>query len=828
MFKNYIVVALRNLVNHKLYSAINIIGLAVGLAACVLIVLFVQDELTYDKHWAKADSLYRLHTTFNLPGREPIKSVHAPGPAKAALDKYFTDEIQASTRLRGFFPVMRYKDQVVTEQIHWTDPETVDLFDIKILSGDFKATLDDKASLAVDQSFAERYFGDENPIGKIVTLNQYDIERDYKVTAVFEDLPHNTILDIQAFVRIDEADFVNQGWEFAQWFSTNSYLFYELKDGVNIADIDARMAGFLDNSIDVDPSAGVFTKASDFMEMYSQALTEIQLNPMGRTGSEMKPTGSMANVVIFIAIAALILLIACINFMNLATAKSTQRAREVALRKVLGAQRGQLIAQFLGESVLLAVIGLGLGLVLVELVIVPFGDFVGKDLTLSYTDGSTVGILLGLVAFVGAVGGVYPALILSGFLPARVLKANRSAETSGSSALRNALVIIQFSISIGLIVATSAVFGQRFYATTLDPGFNKENLLVVQNLGRTGMDGKQEAFRQEILRLAGVRSAALSSDTPSNGNESNTSLNKEGDDPEQTILFGRQVIGFDFFDTYEIQTIAGRIYSRDRETDGTPSAADAGPDEALTGTLVVNESAVQRLGYASPADAIGKRVMMGISGDREASMEIIGVIRDVKFQSLRQPMRPEIFQLRRSNFRTLTVRYEGNAATLSTKIAEIWARMAPTVPFRHIFVDERMAEEFEQEEQQSVLLAVFAGLAVLIACLGLYGLASFTAERRTKEIGIRKIMGASVFDIVRLLIWQFSKPVLIANLIAWPIVVYGLISWLETFPYRLESWWLAIFCVVSGLLALSIAWATVGGNAAKVARSNPIKALRYE
>jgi len=828
MFKNYVAIALRNLIKHKLYSAINIIGLAVGLAACVLIALFVQDEFSYDKQWAKSDSLYRLHTTFNLPGREPMKTVRAPGPAKAALLNYFPEEISKTTRIRSLSPVLRYEDRVVSEQIHWTDPETADLFDFDVVSGDLEQALSDNASIAIDQSFAERYFGNEDPMGKVVTLNVYDIERDYKVAAVFRDLPHNTVLDIQAFVRIDEADFTNQGWEFAQWFSTNSYLFFELKDGVDIASLDARMPGFLDQAVDIPTGSIPFNTASEFMEMYSQALTDIQLYPMGRSGSEMKPTGSMTNVIIFISIAVLILLIACINFMNLATAKSTQRAREVALRKVLGAHRRQLIAQFLGESVLLAVIGLVLGIVVVEMMVGPFGDYVGKELALSYSDGLTISVLFGLVVFVGAIGGFYPALVLSGFLPSHVLKANKSAETSGSSALRNVLVIIQFAISIGLIIATSAVYGQRLYATSMDPGFNKENLMLIHNLGRNGMEDKQDAFRQQVLSIPGVKSAALSADSPASGNENNSNVTREGDDPSQTVLIGRQAVDYEFFDTYEVKLAAGRTYNRDRETDGNPLVENHVEGQDLVGTMVINEAAVRRLGYLSPEDAVGKRVIIGVGRDIDATMEIIGVIQDIQFQSLRRAMRPEMYQLDRRSFSTLSIKFEGAAAPIVSQVENIWRTMAPTIPFRQDYVDERIANEFEQEEQQSVLLAIFAGLAIVIACLGLYGLASFTAERRTKEIGIRKVMGAGVFDIVRLLIWQFSKPVLIANLIAWPIVVYALISWLETFPYRFDSWWLVLLCLISGVIALSIAWATVGGNAAKVARTNPIKALRYE
>lgn len=395
-------------------------------------------------------------------------------------------------------PVLRYEDKVVSEQIYWTDPETADLFDFNILAGDIHRTLSDNSSLAVNETFAKRYFGDADPIGKVVTLTNYQIERDYRITAVFEDFPHNTVLDIQALAKIDEADFTGQTWEFGEWFSTNNYMFFELKAGVSIEDIASRLDAYVDA---VMPSAGGQGKPTDYVTASAQALTDIQLHPRGRLGAEMKPTGSMTSIIIFVSIAVLILLIACINFMNLATAKSTQRAREVALRKVLGAKRSQLVTQFLGETVMLAVLGLILGLVLVEVFLGTFSAFVGKDLAFDYGDGITITVLVGLVLFVGAIGGVYPALVLSGFLPATVLKANRSAETSGSAALRNGLVVVQFAISIGLIVATSAVFGQRWYATSLDPGFNKDNLMVIRNVGRAGAQQNQDAFRREVLRL---------------------------------------------------------------------------------------------------------------------------------------------------------------------------------------------------------------------------------------------------------------------------------------------------------------------------------------
>lgn len=828
MFQNYLQVALRNLVANKLYSFINIIGLAVGLAACVMIALFVRDELSYDKHWNKADRIYRLHNTFNIPGREPMHFVKAPGPAKHELLRYFSEDVVASTRIRTFFPILRHKDEVASERIHWTDPETAEIFDFNVIAGDMKDALNDKTSIAVNQSFAERYFGTTDALGEVVNLNIYDIARDYKVAAVFEDLPENTVLDVQAFAAIDEADFTNQSWEFEQWYSTNSYLFFELKPGSNIDTINDQSAAFVNNAIKIDPDAGAFDQASDFLEMRAQSIKDLQLFPQGRIGSEMKPTGSMTSVIMFVAIALLTLLIACINFMNLATAKSTQRAREVALRKVLGAHRRQLMIQFIGESILIALIGLAVGVALVELMIDPFGDLLGKSLELDYTDGSTIVLLLGLVAFVGSVGGAYPALVLSGFLPARVLKANRSAETSGSVSLRNTLVITQFAISIGLIVATSVVYGQRLYVTSVDPGFSKENIMVVSNLNLSGVQGKQETLREQVQQIPGVVMTSLAPDTPVNGNTGNTTVVREGESDKESMLIGVQVVDHDFFPLYDIDLLAGRFYERARKTDVTPVAENAVDGEQQKGSIILNEAAAYRMGFASPAAAVGERLRIFLDREHDASLEIIGVVRDMQYQSMREPMRPEMYQLPTDYYLDLSIKFEGDAQTIIHQVEAIWRELAPGVPFAYSFIDERIEGEFAREEQQSIMLAVFSGLAIIIACLGLYGLASFTAERRTKEIGIRKVMGASVLDIVRLLIWQFSKPVLIANLIAWPLVAYGMIQWLESFPFRLDSWIIAPLCIVAGLIALMIAWVTVGGNAARVARSNPIKALRYE
>lgn len=833
MFQNYLQVAIRSILGNRLYSAINVVGLAVGLAACILILLFVRDELSYDKFWKNADSIYRVQTTFNVPGREPFVLVLAPGPLKDAADRYFDQEIEASTRFAGLSPIVQYEDRVLRESIHWTDPEAASIFDLQVVAGDLEAALSDNSSLAINESFARKYFGDEPALGQVLTLNNFDIQRDYRIAAVFEDLPHNSVLDFQALAMIDEQDFTGTPSLFEQWFSVNTMFFMQLKDGVSIDQINSQITQFIDTGIAIPPGAlDEDTKPSDIIEFNTMALTDIQLNPSG--GGEMKTTGDMQVVVIFATIAGLILMIACINFMNLATAKSTRRAREVALRKVLGANRGQLVTQFIGESILIALFGLALGVVLVELLVSPFGEFLGKELTLDYTDTTTVGVFLGLVAFVGAVGGLYPALVLSGFRPSRILKANRSAETEGSARVRGTLVVLQFAISITLIVVTGVVYGQMFYATTLDPGFNKENLLIVRNVNRAGFEDKQRALFQEVSALPGVLGASYSADAPISGNESNTSVELPGNEQLGSVLIGRQTVDYDFFDVYQIPIIAGRGYAREFANDGIPDSSGADEGELLNGTIVVNEAALRRLGFPSANEAIGEliRVPVGRGGPGQATayahLEIVGVASDTNFQSLRTVIRPEMYYLVDGRYRNLAVRFEGNPLELVARLEAAWRNLTNTIPFRYEFVDELIEAEFLGEQDLATTLGVFAALAILVACMGLYGLAAYTAERRTKEIGIRKVMGARVLDIVRLLLWQFSKPVLLASLIAWPIAVWSTLQWLETFPYRIADWVLIPLCVVAGLIALMIAWATVGGNAARVARSNPIKALRYE
>lgn len=829
MLRNYLVVALRNIVKHRLYTAINVLGLSIGLAACLVIVLFVRDETSYDRFWKRADRIYRLTTTFTAQGREPLSVVRGQGPARDAFLRAFP-ELDAGARLNEMQPTLRVGERVTEETVTWVDPEVLDLLDFDVRAGDLKRALADNSSLAVSRTFATKLFGAEEPLGRTVTFTLGTLVRDYRVAAVYEDLPENTVLSIGAMVRIDEKDFLDQPWRFAAWFSVNNVILFRLREGASIGSVTPRLPDFVDRTIDASPIIGAGAKASTLIRYRFQKLTDAQLHPVGL--GELKPTGDARVVFLFASVAGLILLIACINFMNLATARSTGRAREVALRKVHGAHRSQLVLQFLGESVLMAAVALLIALALVELLLPSFGAFLGKKLVLPYGDPTMLATLGGIVLFVGLVGGTYPALLLSGFRPARILKANRSTEATGSLRLRNALVVFQFFVSIALIGSAAVVWLQMRYTIGRDPGYRRESMLLVRNLDREAVSKVRDVLRNEVRALPGVTSVALSGETPMATQENNMVAEVPGPSGQKGITLGVQDIDEGFLRTYGIQLLAGRDLSIDRATDAYPSPEDLAPGALRPAAALVNRSALARLGLGSPEEALG-RTFRTLDGDPEkepatVELSVVGVIPDIHFQSLQSVIRPEVYVLRPRRAGHMAVHFSGDPAALVSAVGDVWRRTVPEVPFRFDFLDEVLAKQVEEERRRAILLGTFSFLAVVVACLGLYGLASFAAERRTREIGIRKVLGASVTDIVRLLVWQFSRPVLLANLLAWPVAGWLLLRWLESFPYRIPTWTIAPACLGAGVVTLLVAWLTVGGNAAAVARAKPIDALRYE
>jgi putative ABC transport system permease protein len=524
---------------------------------------------------------------------------------------------------------------------------------------------------------------------------------------------------------------------------------------------------------------------------------------------------------------------AVVNFTNLATARASQRAREVALRKVLGATRHQLIVQFVAESILISAVAMLLALALVELLVKPFAAFLDSDITLSYFGKD--GVLLpaiGLTLLVGIVSGLYPAFFLSRFQPAQVLKANRSAaETPGSGRIRAALVVGQFAVSIGLIICTAVIYGQTVFARQVDPGYRRDHILQVEELSRAQLWSKADSIVKQMERIPGVQAAALTDIGVNTNNQSNTFIIPPGSNRQ--VLIGQYNVGADYLNAMGLPLKAGRWFDANREVDDTtaPYPQDIGVEKAIAArgvNVVINEYAARKLGFKSPQDAIGKVVRGKLLSDEAGTMNItiIGVVGDTRFRSVRTPIEPMMFHKVTAGPAWMIVRYRGDPAAVRAGVERQWKQITNEVPFNAKFSEDVIAELYKKEDARAKIFAAFSLLAVIIGCLGLFGLAAFTAERRTKEIGIRKVLGARTRDIVRLLVWQFSRPVIIANIIAWPVAWWMMRDWLNGFDQRIPL--TPVPFLAAAAVAVGIAIATVVGHSVRVARANPIHALRYE
>ena len=832
MLRNYVTVAWRNLTNHKLYSAINIGGLAVGLAACLLILLFVRDELSYETWVPNAERIAIVETTFNVPGRDKLAFAGVPGPTKAKLDKDFSSDIERMVRVYDDELPSRAGDRQFLQRVSYIDPGFFEVWDLPMAAGERESVLAGNASIILSETTAKKFFGDEAPLGKTITVGKYD----YNVAGVFKDLPKNTHLRMQAIALFDGERYKDQPWVAEQWTSVNMQGYVLFRSVESRARVAADMPAFLDRNVNFE-MPGITEKPSTLMEMDFLPILDIHLHA-DKPG--YANVGDMTAVIAFSGIALLILVIACINFVNLATARATKRAREVAMRKVVGSTRAQLIVQHLGEAVFTALIALVIAIALVEALLGPFNGFTHKELRFDLIRDPTLLLMtVGLIVVVGAIGGLYPAIYLSRFRPAQVLKANQSS-ASGSSLLRSGLVVFQFATSIALIACTATIYGQTVYARTLDLGFAKENRLSIGNIGELTSSGAA-TFKRQVAALPGVTGVSLSSDTPPLKSNNNSLLFPTPVPGEIKLVIETLRVDPDFFTVYGVKPLAGRLFSADRTTDFQPDKDHLGPDPKQS--IVINMDFARKLGATRPEEVLGK-TLYDVADDKNPVMiatTVIGVVPDLYFRSVRIGVTPLMYYVRGAegsvdqdardwSYLTASVT-PGRMKETQDKIRELWSALAPTVPIRTHFIDEDLAAQYDADAQRGHIFAGFALLAVLIACLGLFGLASFSAERRTKEIGMRKVLGASVMDIVRLLVWQFSRPVLLANVIAWPISFYLMHRWLSGFRYALDlsdpRWVLGIFGG-AGVLALAIAWLTIAGHAYKVARANPGRALRVE
>jgi putative ABC transport system permease protein len=815
MLKNYFIIAINNLIKNKLYSAINIIGLAIGLAACIIIALYVRDQTSYDKQWKDSDRIYRVNYSMQPPGRECMKFSKIPLPAMPALKEYFKGNFEQTARaLSSGVTIVIGTDRF---QSTWTqaDPAFIDIFQLNIIAGNLKDTLKSMTNVAISEETTKRHFGNQDPIGKVITIDLgNNIKIDYKVTAVYR-IPGNTVLDDIPILSLLVETFLPPYWK--DWSAPNCSTYIKLKAGVDIETLIPLLPALIGRNV---PWSDQTKLSLDFQRLDTAHLdTPWDKNRAG---------GNKTVVMSFAGVSLLVLLTGCINFTILTTAKATQRAREVAMRKVLGAKRKQLIVQFLGESTFIVLLAMILSMGLVELMLPIFESIVGKTLSFNYFSLNAILPLLTMLIIIGISGGLYPAFILSGFRPGDTLKANQSKETSGSMSLRYVLVIFQFCISIILIIATGVIFIQTRYSLNRDPGYNKDNLLIINQMDRNELIGKTESLKNELIKLANVSDVCFSNLQPSQQDQHGRGFSRLGH-PETTYFISGSYVGYDYFTTYQIPVVSGRNYSVERDLPeleyNTGSANDNDDKKPVERNIILNESAVRYLGFNNTEDAIGKNIVFNYGN---TNYTIIGVVADNHIFSINAPPRPEVYFLNPNYIVAVTVRFKGSPNKIFEQVKSVWNKVIGDVEISTVFVDQLLAEEFQREQTEMKVFISFSMLAIVIACMGLFGSALFTVEHRTKEIGLRKVMGARAKNIVTLLLWQFSKPVLIANIIAWPVAIIAMQSWLERFQYRFNPLLMIPICLVSGLLALVIAWSTVAANTARAARKNPIHSLRYE
>ena len=807
MLRNYLVIALRNVRKHKGYAVLNISGLALGIACFLLILLYVQDERAYDRFYEQADQIYRVAIHEVTPTSDAWYPL-TPFPLAATLAADYPEVLHATrVRTRRSYAV-QYEDHLFDEaRIHRADSNFFEVFRLPFIHGDPKTALQELSSVVITASIAKKYFGDDDPMGKVLDVKD-GITRStpYTVTGVIEDLPAQTHFHfdlLMSWYRAGEARRLRQGW-----FGYGVYTYFVLDERRRPEDLEARFPDMLmqyggPQFAEHGLSFEEHLAAGNGYHYILQPLTDIHLH--SNMGWEIEPNGNITYVYLFAAIALFILLIACVNYMNLATARSALRAREIGVRKVMGSGRRQLVTQILIESVMMAVIAVGVALVLVEGVLSVFNAFTGKALSVGYlSTGYVLPALLGGALVVGVLAGSYPAFFLSSFRPIAVLKGSGGGGAA-RVALRNSLVVFQFVVSIALLAGTFVVQGQMDFLLNKKLGFEKEHVVIVEKAWALGE--QRAVFKQEVLSHPGVTGLSVASTVPGSATSELFMAPEQAPQSEQHNVLITWA-DHDYVPTLGLDVVQGRAFDLAMATD---SAA-----------VVVNEALVQAM--ALEGDPVGQRIRY-VGGTE--SYPIIGVVSDFHLKSLHDQIEPFAYFIGGTGAGLAAVRIRSDDVPgVLADLETTWAQFVPDKPFKYTFLEDDLAALYRAEEQTRTLFGVFSVLAIVIACLGLFGLSAFIAERRTREIGVRKVLGATVGGIVLLLSRDFLKLVSVAFVVAIPVTYFVMHRWLEGFAYRVAiSWWVFL---VAGLAALVIALLTVGYQSVKAARTNPVEALRYE
>ncbi len=807
MFKNYFKTAWRSLLKNKGFSLINIIGLSIGLATCLLILFYVMDELGFDQYNKKADRIYRVDADIQFGGNHFVLAT-GPEPLAATLKKDYP-QVEQSARFRSYggFHVKKGNQNIVEDKVIYADSTIFDVFTLPMIAGDPKTALVNRHSIVLTESTAKKYFNSIDVVGKNMVIND---SLNFKVTGVIRDIPRQSHFNYDFLVALNGSI---ESWETNQWTSNNMNTYIVLKAGADPKQLESKLGEMIDRYISpelkqLNMSLEQFKKSGNHIAFNMIPLTRIHL--YSNKTSELSANSSIQYVYIFSVIAVFILLIACVNFMNLSTARSANRAREVGVRKVLGSLRSSLVTQFLSESILVTFISLVLALVIAAVLLPYFNQLSGKEIDVQvFARPWLIPMLVIMMFIVGCIAGSYPAFYLSSFKPILVLKGKLAAGFK-SSWLRSGLVVFQFLTSIILIIGTIVIYNQLSYIRTRDVGFKRDNVLIIQNTEPLG--SQTEAFKNDILKLNGVTSATMTGYLPTSGWASDSPMFPDATmDQKSAISLQIWRIDENYIPTLGMTMARGRNFSKDFPTDSSG--------------VILNEAAAKMLGFKDPVNR-NLYYPENIDFKNPTIYHIVGIVKDFNFNSLRQQVTPMALLWHRQNssiaFRVNT----GNISGLVNQIENKWSAMAPGQPFNYSFMDKDFENIYKVEQRVGKIFISFAVLAILIACLGLFGLVTYAAEQRTKEISIRKVLGASSGNIVSLLSRDFVILVIVAAVIAFPIAWWGMNQWLQDFAYRVQiSWWIFF---IAGMVALGIALVTVSMQAIRAALSNPVKNLRSE
>ncbi|GAB1445569.1 MAG: ABC transporter permease [Cyclobacteriaceae bacterium] len=819
MISNYLKVAFRSIFRNRLTAFINIAGLALAMACALLIYLYITDEISYDKYNSKADRIYRITRDFKSPDGSVNLHLGNVAPPIGPLLKNDYGEIEVLARTINFGLVIGLEEngelvKNFTENFLFVaEPAIFKIFDIKVKSGDPEKALDRPFTVMLSESAAKRYFDDETKaIGKRLRANNaFDIE----VTGVYEDFPSQAHWHpefLVSFTTLENDNIYGRTGLESNWGNNAFGTYVLLEAGADPKKLEAQFPAFLDKHYGPYAIAN-FGAPQDFVAskvttLNLQKVADIHLH--SHLDYEIEVNGNINNVYMMSVIGLFILLIASFNFVNLSTARATKRAKEVGLRKVVGAIRSQLIGQYLSESILIAFLAMVISLGLGWLGLGWINQFTQKNLSMNFLQHPELLIGLTLSAIViGILAGIYPAFVVSGFKPALTLKGQQGS-VKGKGAIRKILVVSQFSISVVLLIATAITIRQLDYLNTRDLGFDKDQVVTLSYYNE--LVPTYEAFHNELLRSSSIKNTGRSSRVPTGRllDSQGAPRIAKGDSLVNTQITTKNVrVDEDFFPTYGIEMVAGRNFSKAVATDDSLG-------------YIINETAAKAYGFTSPEEGIGKDFSYGgVTG------KLIGVVNDFHFESLHQNIIPIVFHMANNRYNVISVKIAGgNTQEGLQQIEKVWREFLPNRPFEYQFLDQRYRQLYESEQKQSQLFTIFSGLAIFIACLGLFGLATFNTLQRVKEIGIRKVLGASVPTILSLLSKEIVVLIIVANLIAWPIAWFLMNKWLDTFAYHIDTNWLIY--LLSGIAAILVALITVSTQTVKAAMTNPSNTLRYE